>query len=361
MQVFGKDFYLTSDGGLTWTLQAANVFTNQLSFLEIIDENRLVATYGNYFVYQTEDKGATWNNVRPTPDLIFANGLCALPDGRVWVAGQHRTLFFSEDSGANYEDIITGIKSNLEYIEFSNINKGWAAGRAGTVLRTTDGGSNWESIDTGTEFASWNILDGLIRSEDELWLVSPNGIVKTLDGGATWEYVIDDVIGGFRKLFEIEDAIFVTDYQGGVQRSTDGGMSWEDLSTNVERGTDAIYFLNRNFGLVGGSGGTVLKTTNGGDSWEPLQTEALSSAGSVLSIHIEDEQKFWIVTSALFDNIWTTEDGGQTWSSFSTPDNSYWKKIEFVNDSTAFLVGGSSAFGRVYQTLDRGETWEQLH
>lgn len=354
----GKDFYSTSDGGQTWTLQATNAFSNQLTYIDVIDRESIVTTYGSYNVYSTTDKGASWQNIRPTLDLSFVRGLCALPDGRVWVTAQYRSVYFSTDKGASYQDQIPGEKANLEFIEFSTPNTGWTAGREGTILRTLDGGTNWEKMNPGPDFASWDYLDGLVRSEDEVWFLSPNGIVKTTDGGASWEYVIDDQIGGFRKVIEVENNIFVTDNQGGIQRSLDEGATWEELNTNTEKAINAIYFLNAQFGLAGGSSGTLLKTTDGGDNWEALPVEGNNS---ILSIHIESEEKIWLIVAGLFDNIWSTEDGGATWTTFSTPDNAYWKHIEFVNDTTAYLVGGSSAFGRVYKTTDGGESWEQNH
>lgn len=133
-----RKLFKTTDGGQNWTLMLPTAFGSHISDLEIIDQNRFVASQGNRTFYSA-DGGVSVTLVRPTPYSYENFGVSALPDGQVWVASTYTAIAHSTDSGASYTDQIPGNKNALGVIRFTDQQNGWACGYGKTVLRTTDG------------------------------------------------------------------------------------------------------------------------------------------------------------------------------------------------------------------------------
>jgi hypothetical protein len=120
---------------------------------------------------------------------------------------------------------------------------------------------------------------------------------------------------------------------GSLQRSFDGGTTWEDVNVRGDDSRSAeftksaksakavgraipvfrVVSVNGAEVWAGGSGGTLYHTVDAGNSWARvgLSYEGVLIGGDIISIEFPDPQHGRVATSA--GEIWTTGDRGQTW------------------------------------------------
>lgn len=352
-----RKLFKTTDGGQNWTLMLPTAFGSHISDLEIIDQNRFVASQGNRTFYSA-DGGVSVTLVRPTPYSYENFGVSALADGQVWVASTYTAIAHSTDSGASYTDQIPGNKNALGVIRFTDQQNGWACGYGKTVLRTTDGGAHWTDISIDDPDLDNDIYDAYAFSKDELWVCGRSFILRTTDGGNSWENLYDyDAL--FTSLAVTPNRIYATDWNGNVHRSLDQGATWQvttavTLSTNLEK----VFFLDDMNGYTVGWNGTVSKTTDGGDNWTLL---TLPVTDRLIEAFFLNEQTGWVAMDKFSTEILFTQDGGATWDYMTAPAGTYWNNIRWDDAMTGYLAGGSAGFGMVFRTTDGGANWEQLH
>jgi hypothetical protein len=101
---------------------------------------------------------------------------------------------------------------------------------------------------------------------------------------------------------------------GKVQRSDDGGKTWEEVPVDDRVTFRVIHAMGRDV-WAGGSGGSVYHSGDGGVIWTRAN---LSSGGSpttetivVITSSSNDPQRITVRT--VTGEQWTTEDGGQSW------------------------------------------------
>ena len=197
----------------------------------------------------------------------------ASPDGStVLVTGQVGYLLRSADAGKTWELPISGTYSDLLDVTWVNARTAYVAGANSHVLWSTDGGATWRKVEgnihpgqqfhhvravPGSErivilsdsvllcgsalYTEWQPLlarVGTLRSVffydslQGLVSVKGEGILRTTDGGDTWEAVMntfDMVVTDFDADIETGYSIAVLD-SGEIYESHDFGASWQSLS-----------------------------------------------------------------------------------------------------------------------------------
>jgi photosystem II stability/assembly factor-like uncharacterized protein len=264
----------------------------------------------------------------------------------------------------------------------------------GIIFKTTNGGENWQELQPWTidevflPFGSYflNQNTGFITAEGLIWSILPVAkILKTTDGGNTWQTVYGGTLFEAGKLWE--DIFFLPSNtslgwacgaKGDILKTTNGGSSWSIQTTDTLYPLKAIYFINSQEGwCVGGDydtityegiNGVILKTTNGGTTW----TAIIDSAPFELwDVHFIDNQKGIAVgykNATSYGLILKTYDGGNSWIETYGPPNDvgYYGLfgVEFVDNLRGFAVGGGNKynsqgmhFGIFLKTEDGGNTW----
>ncbi|MFN8251830.1 MAG: YCF48-related protein [Ferruginibacter sp.] len=155
-------------------------------------------------------------------------------------------------------------------------------------------------------------------------------IMRTTDGGITWQavpykYVTNTgsvAIGAFNDVHFITSTTAYAVGSGGLMvKSTDGGVNWVKINnplTALGRNINALHFINKDTGYIGGA---AINTTN--------------------TTSINDAPK-----------VYVTRNGGNTWDSLVTPfrpqqnavtlsgfNASEIQRIHFVNDSVGYVTG----------------------
>jgi hypothetical protein len=315
-------------------------------------------------MYYTTDMGTSWNpfsHLDPSQPWTgeffstdFVPGIGAITVG---TRGMMNAWIPPVDAGIALN---TWIKSGTLWdiwaqSEGGNVIAVGAPGIANTTfdqaMYSTDGGDTWGlgtfNQPTGQDLNDISMVDSVLgyACGDE------GSIYKTTDGGATWDSVSTP------SALELEEVFFLDALLGytfgdddEAYKTTDGGATWASLTIGF--GTADIlagYFTDANTGWVVGTGGNIYKTTDGGTTWNPQ----ISGVTSFLrSIHMVNNNVGYLCGSSSV--IRKTMDGGASWDTLTIGVSTTLYDIEFKHENTGIIVGSS---GRTFATEDGGTTW----
>lgn len=234
------------------------------------------------------------------------------------------------------------------------------------IIKTTNGGLNWSNkltfkgglskihfIDFFTGYASGGTNSGTSK------------LYKTTNTGNNWFLYNSPSANFFTDMsFANKDTFWLADDDGligGLFRSTDGGLTWQNQYYSFNQNPDKIYMVNKNLGFMSRNGSYTGRTINGGENWQITPDDS-----AFRYIAFADSLNGW----KSFVNLQKTTDGGQTW---------FWQKLPIVpgasynhkiamdfytfNRDTVFAVGGGFAYGNtlekglVYKTTNGGLNW----
>ena len=192
------------------------------------------------------------------------------------------------------------ITQELSDIFFTDAQNGWVIGDSGFIARTTNGGNSWNKSPT-------NVIESLTTlffiDSATGWVGGEKGIIlSTINSGETWQDRSASFDETILDIHFIDDSIGYSLSSNAVRKTTDAGISWEELNgLSQSSHLQDLEILDANIFWVLGINPTLLRTLDGGISFD---TTLVS----------------WIITGN---------------SSFSHTMITSW------NDSSALIVGGS--------------------
>ena len=171
----------------------------------------------------------------------------------------------------------------------------WAGMEVDGVYKSLDGGDTWVHLpDLGPNPFHGDIHDVALKTGDSttVYCTSPFGLATSHDEGESWDYhefpkFPEADSGSYCRGILIKtddpDVMFVGNgdtipgFTGAVQRTQDGGKSWERVSLPVAPNS-LIYWISShkerpNIIVAASILGYVYVSEDGGDSWQKLQKE----------------------------------------------------------------------------------------
>jgi photosystem II stability/assembly factor-like uncharacterized protein len=213
----------------------------------------------------------------------------------------------------------------------------------------------WLPLNSGTTedlSGAWFTPDGQTG-----YVVGQGRVQKTTDGGASWDSLpLTGSVGAVT--FPVNaDTGFATSSGGRVFRTIDAGASWQLESTGVRIDLRGICFPLDNLTgyVVGGeTSGLILKTTDAGQHWV---SQTVNDTAPLEGVSFP-ENTLTGYTAGWSGVIHKTTDGGATWQDLVSPPAMYLSDVVFpVSAETGFVVGYS---GKVLKTTDGGTDWVQM-
>jgi photosystem II stability/assembly factor-like uncharacterized protein len=171
----------------------------------------------------------------------------------------------------------------------------WAGVEVDGVFKSLDGGDSWVRLpDLGPDPFHGDIHGMTIRPDHRtaVYATSPFGVATSTDEGESWEYHLfpkfheDDrrsYCRGTLLKADDPDVMFVGNgdtvpgQTGAIQRSRDGGRTWERVPLPVEPNSVVYWFATHpaipNVIAAITLFGYLYLSTDGGESWEKLKKE----------------------------------------------------------------------------------------
>ncbi|MCP4309804.1 MAG: T9SS type A sorting domain-containing protein, partial [Bacteroidetes bacterium] len=359
---WGPPVYRTMDGGESWDIIRMDKHDGQGIYGLEVQEEKVIAMGDQGYLVRSDDPWGDYEDsqegfAESYGDHLFThhliNTLYNFEDvffidvSKGWVVGQKseepeswaQVILHSDDGGESWEEqysfqteIVSGMNTRLNAVEFVNGSTGWAVGKV-------------ERYDVNTN----------------------SGILHTNDGGETWVQQVQDVASN-----QIVDLFFFDDQKGWALsneipypdmyiqalKTSDGGTSWEGVNTgqkgNITIGwgirSGALHFQNEQSGWILGAQCDLLKTEDGGASW--TRKYLPEDWTNTYDIAFSDDLHATICGEANF----ASTDGGETWSEDLENDYNF-TDLCFTDSIHGWMVG---SWGIIMYSQDGGESWEQM-
>ncbi|NNJ27900.1 hypothetical protein [Alienimonas chondri] len=143
-------------------------------------------------------------------------------------------------------------------------------------------------------------------------------------------------------------AAWVCGDRGVIWHSADAGRSWRFQPTSTGLSLRSLSFLTNQIGWAAGGGtaaftadsvGVVLKTEDGGTTWERIDTTPLPSVVAVRFFTPDTGLAACKPTDLAPSGLWTTADGGRTWTPLPGPRLGHWRAAALTGPERGLLVG----------------------
>ena len=328
--VLQREVFRSEDVGNQWesisqTLKADNVPEAGNPNFQIwdalaIDNTLFVGTSQGLFRF-TED----WEKLPvPIPHGIFS---LAIAEDRLYVGtiaspphGPHAAVFYSTDFGDSWTDITPNTHEHpVKIITVVNVipagDRLILKGSLG-VLLSDDGGETWTDPNPGPHtFGAFRIV---VLDKNTFYGTDRSGIKRSTDGGATWVPFTTGIVNShISKLVALENVLYALT-PDEMLKSADGGESWESISlikTNAKASLEAangvLYASNSEltdgvtFFRISDDGNGLLSVEDVPDFEEGTFLEKIIEAGKN-DVNADKIQEMFVANQARVIGEWKT-------------------------------------------------------
>ena len=367
------NFIKSTDGGQTFTINpnagvpkvSPNPTTGDMRAGSFLNQN-LGYLCGYEGITKTTDGGQTFTEVGagnfPFTEL---RDIHFFSENTGYVLGSYSDAFAKTTDGGNTWVKSTTLPQDFYYdmIVFNEqriIVSGSYSGTSNIYL-TTDGGATWTASAAGNlSIFSMTFLDSLTG-----FAGSEGGMAyKTTNGGLSWNVVTTLnalPTDAFFSMFNQGSNLYVLSYDSTLYVSTDAGATFTS-SQFLPSGNIAIVMrAGAVFGstiYLAGDLGSFYKSTNNGTSWQ--SPTKIAKVGYLQDVYANNSGKIIAVgepsiLSTIGEQIIVSDDGGQNWTSISLPSlDADLRSIKMIDANTGYTVGSS---GSIWKTTNGGYDW----
>lgn len=383
----GGGMYRSTDAGASWTAVASLTLpVYDIAFAP--DGTAYAGTIDG--VWKSTTGGSSWVPLSlgiGVNDQVFDVDVDPSDPQRLWagiadaLGGQPINVMLSTNGGASwvnrtpplaapqscYAIAIDPLNSNEVYAGFGGFGGG------GQVWVSTNGGTGWVNRSAGLPARPVRDLvhDGVrvLVGGGQLFGGQTFGLFTSSDDGVTWTPLHD---ASWPNLVTQDIAIDPNDVNQilvgtagrGVFRSTNGGLAWAfEIGGTGTLSVNAVSFSPGSSAVIytGSSSAAVWKSVDGGASFASSSTGI--GALDVFSIDSNplDGNELAIAFQGLNDGgVFTSLDGGQTWSLASLPATRY-SHVRFSPAGVLYAISsGPSTVGQEGLYRRNGASWTPL-
>lgn len=211
----------------------------------------------------------------------------------------------------------------------------------------------------GTAEAQWAQTAGpyggqiraLALSGTDVYAGTNGGVYHTSNNGTSW-----NARGlGDKTIFAIAFS-GSTMFAGGegVARSTDGGLTWTDISSGLTN-TNVRSLCVQGSYIFAGTGAGVFRANLSGGSWTSVSSTSLGSR-MVMSLTVSGS---FLVAGTLYGGVYRTKNYGSSWGNTNTGLGNLNVRTLYKSATSKHLFAGSD--GGVFLSTDNGNSWSAMN
>ncbi len=138
-------------------------------------------------------------------------------------------------------------------------------------MSTTDGGVSWEGFELGSVDVNTQLHGAHMPDETHVWIVGEDEdgavVIMSENGGESWTTVGLTGTPGFSSVFFVSNDIgyatvkdWSDEFEAKLYKTLDGGHTWNTMiDTRGKYGMSSVFFLGQDFGVVCGKGPQVYR------------------------------------------------------------------------------------------------------
>ncbi|MFU0505310.1 WD40/YVTN/BNR-like repeat-containing protein [Pseudaminobacter sp. NGMCC 1.201702] len=237
------------------------------------------------------------------------------------------------------------------------------------IYRSGDGGKTWKAVEgiPKTEERA-NITSISIDPSDAQVMYATGhgvGVVKSTDGGETWEAASAGLDGMSTEGFAIDakdpSKLYVWVLGTGLYRSNDAAASWQRVDDGPKKQEiRALASANNPTGMGGiwlyaALDTGVMKSPDCFCGWDRLSNAGLPD-GRVYSLAV-DSSDSKVLYAGLRQGVFKSKDGGQTWAQATDLVEDAVVTVNAAKPNEVYAVG---ADGTLVSSSDAGANWTKV-
>ena len=249
------------------------------------------------------------------------------------------------------------------------------------IYKSLDGGRNWLPFNNG--ISDWNINSIVIdpKTPSNVYITAGiNGIDRSEDGGKTWQTMDIGLLGSMDKsgflgyvgcltINPQNPSILYAGMLNGMYRGSSDQGHWiaENLGIPENYGIDSIVIDPKTTTTIYAgathvnanlSDGIILRSVNGGDNWEVIKTGLQMDNFVKLALNPINTD---IIYAGIDEGIYKSIDGGKNWILLKMGIQ-YPHILSLAIDpmSPNIIYAATVGYG-VYKSVNDGQSWESFN
>ena len=180
----------------------------------------------------------------------------------------------------------------------------------GNIYRSSDAGSNWQTVNNGLPSTNINkFFYDKVNDTTFIYAASDSGLFRSNDYGDNWLSLTNGLLDkNLITIYKTENYIFISTAFSKEYRSTNSGLTWEEISigTGNQRVNTFMRFDNLMFAGLSDAGTHVYKSSDFGVSWIPSDN---GLTDNVISLEKQGLRLF----ASFYGILYQSTDTGETW------------------------------------------------
>lgn len=262
-------------------------------------------------------------------------------------------FFLSMSVGAQTWTRMQSWGLDIESIHWINELQGVAVGEQ-LIIRTLDGGVTWEEV---LQKFDDHFLDVVFINETVGIAIGKNGTVYvTSDRGLTWAKKESGTQNDLLSITKVsESQLFATGKNGEIIYSLNSGSSWTKRSSSNTLDLNDIIFVNQNIAFIAAEGGTILKSIDKGVTWK---SSIIAPNRDLYGIAFSDELIGYVAgENGVFLK---TVNGGETWTTLNSTGTQTLRKVAISPVDIRVIIGVGDA-ATIVQSANSGTTFSKIN
>lgn len=330
--VMGVPLFRSTDGGDSWIDDWSLHVDHHAMYFDETNGRILEGNDGG--LYYSVNHGISWNKINNLPfTQFYAVAFDYLMPERIIGGTQDNNTIRTITGGTSDWDPILGGDGMYTLIDYTNSNIVYAEAQYGNLHRSTNGGYTMDYIagPMSNDRVNWSAPLVMDPENPAILYFGTYRVWKSTDKGSNWTPVSDDLTHGIDNYFYTLTTIAVSKLDpqqvvvgtgdGKVQLSTNGGLSWDDISAGLpERWITRVAtdpFDNQTiYATLSGFRWDeplphVFKSTNLGQTWIDITGNLPEFPVNDIVLDPDLPGKIIVATDA---GLYGTTDGGNSWS-----------------------------------------------